>query len=151
MKGLQYKIISTGSKGNAVLVNDVLVDCGVPFKHLKPHLYNVKYLLLTHIHSDHINPTALRNIRKLFPHIRVIGNYEVGQHFELDHIINAGYPIDLGDYTFEAFECVHDVVTYGYTWEFENQSIKIDYILVMSPFPLQNSQKICDKQWQYTT
>lgn len=35
--------------------------------------------------------------------------------------------------------------------KFENQSIRIDYILVMSPFPLQNSQKICDKQWQYTT
>lgn len=120
---MQYNIISTGSKGNAVLINDVLVDCGIPFKHLKPHLYNVKYLLFTHIHSDHINPTALRNIRKLFPHIRVIGNYEVAQHFEVDHIINAGYPIELGDYTFEAFECVHDVVTYGYTWEFEGLSI----------------------------
>ncbi len=47
----------------------------------------------------------------------------MGQHFEIDHIINAGYPIDTADYTFEAFECVHDVVTYGYTWDYNKQSI----------------------------
>lgn len=83
----------------------------------------MKYLLLTHIHSDHINATALRNIRKSFPHIIVIGNYEVAQHYEIDHIINAGYPLDMGSYTFEAFECVHDVVTYGYTWDYNEHNI----------------------------
>jgi len=26
---MNYKIVSSGSKGNCVLVNDVLIDCGV--------------------------------------------------------------------------------------------------------------------------
>lgn len=120
---MNYEIISSGSKGNAVLINDVLVDCGVSYKKLKPYLYDVKYLLLTHIHSDHIKPSTLTNIKKQFPHVKVIGNYEIAQLFEIDHIINAGYPIDMGIYTFEAFECVHDVVTYGYTWQVEGLNI----------------------------
>lgn len=120
---MQYEIISTGSKGNSVVINDVMVDCGIAFKKLKEYLYDVKYLLLTHIHSDHIKPTTLKRIRKEFPHIKIISNYEVAQLYDVDHIINAGYPIDIEGYTFEAFECVHDVVTYGYVWTFENNEI----------------------------
>lgn len=120
---MNYEIISSGSKGNSVLINDVLVDCGVSFKKLKPYLYDVKFLLLTHIHSDHIKSSTLVNVKKRFPHIRVIGNYEVAQLFEIDHIINAGFPIDVDNYTFEAFECEHDVITYGYTWEYKNENI----------------------------
>ena len=34
---MRYNIIATGSKGNAVVINDViLIDCGVPFKLLEP-------------------------------------------------------------------------------------------------------------------
>ena len=33
----KVKVISTGSKGNAVLLNDeILIDCGVPFRELEP-------------------------------------------------------------------------------------------------------------------
>ena len=119
---MHYEIISTGSKGNSVIINDIMVDCGVAFKRLKEYLYDIKYLLLTHIHSDHIKPTTLKRIKK-FPHIKVIGNYEIAQLYDVDHIINAGFPMDVDNYTFEAFECVHDVVTYGYTWSFNNNEI----------------------------
>ncbi|WNF18879.1 MBL fold metallo-hydrolase [Staphylococcus warneri] len=120
---MQYEIISTGSKGNSVVINDIMIDCGIAFKKLKEYLYDIKYLLLTHIHNDHIKPTTLKRIRKEFPHIKVISNYEVAQLYDVDHIINAGYPIDIDNYTFEAFECVHDVVTYGYVWTFESNEI----------------------------
>ena len=34
---MTYNIISTGSKGNAVVINGrILIDCGVPFKALEP-------------------------------------------------------------------------------------------------------------------
>ena len=34
----KVKVISTGSKGNAVLLNDeILIDCGVPFRELEPY------------------------------------------------------------------------------------------------------------------
>ncbi|MFT4528672.1 hypothetical protein [Staphylococcus haemolyticus] len=120
---MYYEIISTGSKGNSVIINDIMVDCGVAFKRLKEYLYDIKYLLLTHIHSDHIKPTTLKRIKKEFPHIKVIGNYEIAQLYDVDHIINAGFPMDIDNYTFEAFECVHDVVTYGYTWAFNDNEI----------------------------
>ena len=120
---MNYNIISTGSKGNCVIINNVMVDCGVPFKNVKEYLYDVKYLLLTHIHTDHIRETTLNNIKKMFPRIHIIGNYQVHQHFNVHTIANANYPIETDDYIFTPFECVHDVVTYGYTWEHEGLKI----------------------------
>lgn len=32
---IRYNIIATGSKGNAVKIDDILIDCGVSFKKLK--------------------------------------------------------------------------------------------------------------------
>ena len=120
---MDYNIISSSSKGNCVIINDVMVDCGVPFKNIKDHLYDIKYLLLTHIHSDHIRETTLNSIKSLFPRITIIGNYEVHQMFDVDIICNAGYRVETDDYTFTPFDCVHDVVTYGFTWEYEGKSI----------------------------
>ena len=40
---ISYDILSTGSKGNAVVIHDyILVDCGVPFKLIEPHLAKLK-------------------------------------------------------------------------------------------------------------
>ena len=36
---IRYNIIATGSKGNAVKIDDILIDCGVSFKKLKD-VYN---------------------------------------------------------------------------------------------------------------
>lgn len=120
---MYYEIISTGSKGNCVIINDVMIDCGVPFNKIKEYLYDIKYLLLTHIHTDHIRPATLQNIKKLFPKIQIIGNHEVHQMFGVHIIVNASFPIETDDYTFTPFECEHDVLTYGYVWEYEGLSI----------------------------
>ena len=64
---MKYKIVSTGSQGNCVIINDVMVDCGVPFKDIEEDLYTMKYILLTHIHSDHINRTTLTKNKKEVP------------------------------------------------------------------------------------
>lgn len=161
---MYYEIISTGSKGNSVIINDVMVDCGIAFKKLKEYLYDVKYLLLTHIHSDHIKPTTLKRIKKEFPHIKVIGNYEIAQLYDVDHIINAGFPMDIDNYTFEAFECVHDVVTYGYTWAFNDNEIiyatdtnslenaperKYDYLFLESNYDVEKLELARGKRSKY--
>ena len=66
-----YHIISTGSRGNAVVVNEsVLIDCGVSFKAIKPFCNRLKLVLLTHIHSDHFNPTTLRMLSEKRPTLR---------------------------------------------------------------------------------
>lgn len=49
---VKYNIISTGSDGNATILEDfVLIDCGVPYKTLEPYVSKLKLVLLTHIHS----------------------------------------------------------------------------------------------------
>lgn len=64
-------IISTGSKGNAVIVNKyILIDCGVTFKALKGVYKDLKIVLLTHEHTDHINKTAIRKLTNERPTLR---------------------------------------------------------------------------------
>ena len=120
---MEYKIISSGSKGNCVKINDVLVDCGVPYTKIKKELYDVKYLLLTHIHSDHIKPQTLLQIVESFPHIQIIGNHEVFQEYPICTIANAGFDVITDDYNFYPFEAVHDVLCYGFVWEYEEKNI----------------------------
>ena len=120
---MNYKIISTGSKGNCVIINDVMVDCGVPFSKIKNELYSIKYLLFTHIHTDHMNVKTIQQVAENFPRITMIGNYEAHDAFNCNIIANAGFDIETDDYTFTPFECVHDVVCYGYTWDFEGNKI----------------------------
>lgn len=68
---VEYNIISTGSKGNAVVVDDrVLIDCGVPFKSIQPHLKYLQLVLLTHIHSDHFRPSTIRRMARERPMLR---------------------------------------------------------------------------------
>jgi len=66
-----YHIISTGSQGNAVVVDTtVLVDCGVSYKAVEPFVPKLKLVLLTHIHSDHFRPSTLRRMANERPTLR---------------------------------------------------------------------------------
>lgn len=69
---MDFEIISTGSKGNAVLMGgNILVDCGVSYKALKRYVRQIKLVLLTHAHGDHLNKTTLRKLMEERPTIRV--------------------------------------------------------------------------------
>lgn len=63
MQELDYRVIASGSKGNAVRIGDVMVDCGISFKDMKDALYECKYLLITHTHSDHVRKATLKKIK----------------------------------------------------------------------------------------
>lgn len=67
---MKYDIISTGSQGNAVVINDVLIDCGVPFKDLKGVYKRLNLVLLTHKHSDHFKPTTIQRLARERPTLR---------------------------------------------------------------------------------
>jgi len=121
---MNYTILSSGSKGNCVVVGgDVMIDCGLSFNKIKEELYDIKYLIVTHIHGDHLKINTITAIAKLFPKIQIIGNYEVHEAFNCNYIANAGFDVVTDDYIFTPFECVHDVLTYGYTWTFEGNEI----------------------------
>lgn len=68
---MTYEIIATGSKGNAVLINDeILIDCGVPYKKLGSYAKGLKLVLLTHIHGDHFKPATVRALHRERPTLR---------------------------------------------------------------------------------
>ena len=68
---MTYEIISTGSQGNAVLIQDhILIDCGVPFKALKPYVKQIQLVLLTHIHSDHFKSRTVAALASERPALR---------------------------------------------------------------------------------
>lgn len=120
---LNYEILKTGSKGNCVVIEDIMIDCGIPFSKMKDVLYDIRYLLLTHIHSDHIKPATLQKIKALFPKITILGNYEVAQKFDVDIIVNNGFPVITKDYTFLPVKGTHDVVVTGYSFWINNQHV----------------------------
>jgi phosphoribosyl 1,2-cyclic phosphodiesterase len=100
-----------------------MIDIGVSYKEVKEYLYDIKYLLITHIHSDHVKPSTLNRIKKEFPKITVIGNYEIAQKFGVDIVCNANFEVETEDYTFLPFDAVHDVICYGYTWKVDGMNI----------------------------
>ncbi len=68
---MNYEIISTGSHGNAVVLNDcILIDCGVSFKALKEVYKQLQIVLLTHEHIDHFNKTTIRILAERRPTLR---------------------------------------------------------------------------------
>lgn len=86
---MEYKIISTGSKGNAVVVNGrILIDCGVPFRRLESVYRDLDAVLLTHIHSDHFQPKTLARLAAERPSLRFFACPWLGPDLQ-----NAGVPL----------------------------------------------------------
>ena len=68
---MTYEVISTGSKGNAVIINgSILIDCGVPFLRLRAYTRPLKLVLLTHIHGDHFRPRTAAALHRERPALR---------------------------------------------------------------------------------
>lgn len=65
---MRFQIISTGSCGNAVLLdNRILIDCGVSFKALQHVADSLQAVLLTHRHTDHLKASTVRRLVRLNP------------------------------------------------------------------------------------
>lgn len=121
-----YNIISTGSKGNAVVINEnILIDCGVSYSKLKMVVGGLKLVLLTHIHSDHFQSSTVKLLAKNRPTLRfVCGSWLV------EPLLSAGVApsnidiVDLGkiyhykiagvDIRISPVKLYHDVPNYGY-------------------------------------
>lgn len=68
---MNYKIINSGSDGNAIIIEDfILIDCGVSFQKLKEHYKKFKIILLTHIHQDHFNKKTISKLAIERPTLR---------------------------------------------------------------------------------
>lgn len=121
MTEIDYRILSSGSKGNAVRIENIMVDAGIAFKHMKEELYKCRYLFYTHRHSDHLNIKTYQAIRKNFPKIIIIGNYEVAQSVPVD-IVATTKEIKMKKNSIKPFEVPHDVTCHGFTFEINDNT-----------------------------
>lgn len=118
-----YEIISSGSHGNAVLYSGVLVDCGVSYKAIEPHLRRLKIILLSHAHQDHLNVKTLKKIICERPGVRVgCGLWMLEKLKGIDgkkiDVMEAGknyvYSGFLTNIEIKPVQLYHDVPNFGY-------------------------------------
>jgi len=113
-----YNIISSGSKGNAIIYEgSILVDCGVSFSLIKPYVYDLQLVLLTHLHGDHFNWAALTKLSYDRPTLR----FACGEHMvdRMDGIKNIdimlpGEMYDYGEFQISPIKLYHDIPNFGY-------------------------------------
>lgn len=84
---LDYNVIATGSSGNAVRIENIMIDCGISFKEMKEELYKVDTLFITHSHGDHIKAATYNAIRKEFPRLKTYANADVAYQYDIDIVI----------------------------------------------------------------
>lgn len=129
---MNYKIISSGSKGNCTILEDVIaIDMGVSYSKVKDYAKALKVVLLTHCHSDHFKATTISKLVNEHPNIKfVCADYLVNELSQLMSIkniyvleINKMY--DLGLCKLAMFPLIHDVPNVG--WRIENNGHRCIY------------------------
>jgi phosphoribosyl 1,2-cyclic phosphodiesterase len=110
---MRFRIISTGSKGNAVLYDYVLVDVGIPYSKLKPYVEQIKLVLLTHEHKDHFN---LKSIRALSKTAKIVCCEWLSEKLgDIPHtVLEVNKTYDFGSVRVAAFHLYHDVKNCGW-------------------------------------
>ena len=75
---MNYEIINSSSKGNAIVVEDILLlDIGVSYLKIKNYLKNIKLIFISHCHKDHLNPQAIKQIAYNYPNIKYVTGSEI--------------------------------------------------------------------------
>ena len=123
---MNYNIIGSSSKGNAIIVEDVLVlDCGVTYTKIKQYLPKVKLIFISHIHQDHLLPTTIKKIAYNYPTIKFLTGSEAvvemlyvqGIHPNNIYILKSGKKYDLGLLKVKLEQLYHDTPNYALKWE----------------------------------
>lgn len=141
MNKFSYNILKSGSKGNAIIVENIfLFDCGVPYSTIKPYLKDIKLVFISHVHSDHINKSTIHTIAYNKPNIKfLVGEYLVDTLVKCDvqkkNILtikeNKWYNIGLAKVMIQ--ELVHDVPNRCLHLEYKGK--KLIYIVDTGEIP----------------
>jgi len=142
---MNYEIVGSSSKGNCIIVEDVLMlDCGVTYIKIKKYLPKVKLIFISHIHQDHLLPTTIKKIAYNYPTIKFLtGSKEVveklvecGVNKKNIYIVKEGIRYDLGLLKVRLVYLYHDVENYALKWQYKDKkgiyivdTSKVDHIV----------------------
>jgi glyoxylase-like metal-dependent hydrolase (beta-lactamase superfamily II) len=104
------RVLASGSKGNAYTLDDILIDCGIPFDRIlkRNKFEKIKYCLLSHWHGDHS-----KAVNDVIKHgIKVYASRDTFASLKLKskancYAIRAGGTYELGDWTVYPYEAEH--------------------------------------------
>ena len=116
-----YKVISTGSKGNCVVINDkIAIDLGISYRKLGDYKKTIKLVFLTHQHTDHFNWDTVRLLAHDHPTVKfACMDYMVNSLKKIVppkniYILKPDTKYDLGICQAAAFDLEHDVPNCGW-------------------------------------
>ena len=128
---MNYKIISSCSTGNATIIIDIiLIDCGVTFKKLEKYYKQLKIVLLTHVHQDHFNRSTIKRLAQERPTLRFAccewllqPLLECGVERRNIDILQIGTKYDYKLFKIVAIKLYHDVNQCGYRILFDDYKV----------------------------
>lgn len=130
---INYSIISTGSQGNAVVIeNRILIDCGVPYKAIEPYVHGLSLVLMTHWHGDHFRESTVKRLAYERPTLRFgCGEWMVTRLLRAEvkpRQIDLFRPWNIyryGKTSILPVPLAHDVPNFGYKVHFERSADKV--------------------------
>jgi phosphoribosyl 1,2-cyclic phosphodiesterase len=122
---MKFFSLASGSTGNAFLIDNgqelLLIDVGITYKRIKEKLSelhydinDVKYILITHAHNDHIKSLNSFSMEKIYSSVKIPG---------VKNKIEKNTQLSLGTYNVISFPLSHDVECCGYRIECNNKSL----------------------------
>ena len=128
---MNYKIISSCSSGNAVIIKDIiLIDCGVAFKKLEKDYKKLKLVLLTHIHTDHFKKETIKKLAQERPTLRFAccewlleSLLECGVNRKNIDVLEIGTKYDYKLFKIVPIKLYHDVPQCGYRILFNDYKV----------------------------
>lgn len=136
MKSNFLKIISSSSAGNCyIYFDDIMLDIGVPYSKIKPYTQKIKLILLSHIHSDHLNIRTLKKMLYENPKIKIGCGWFLVEELLKEQIppknifvfeVDKTYTFD--NYVIKPAMALHDVPNFGYKILDKNNDYKVFHI-----------------------
>lgn len=117
---MRHNVIGSTSAGNAVVyLDEILVDVGLSYAKMRPHMKNVKYILLTHEHGDHLKLITISQILSERPDIIwIVPFYLVEKISSIPlknvFVVEFDKTYKIGKYIIETVTLFHDVPNVGY-------------------------------------
>lgn len=129
---MKYNIAGSSSKGNSIVVEDVLMlDIGLSYSKIKKYLNKIKIIFVSHAHKDHLLPTTVKNLAFNYPTIKFITGsnivveklVECGVNKKNIYVLKSGKKYDLGLLKVKLEELYHDTPNYALKCELNGKKL----------------------------